>query len=62
MSIGAAITGTRPIEKIVYADFLSVCFDEVYNEAAKWRYTQGGMFTVPLVIRASTGAITIFGG
>lgn len=59
-AVGAAITGSRPIVEIMYADFLSVCFDEVYNKAAKWRYAHGGMFTVPLVIRASMGAI--FGG
>lgn len=59
-AVGAAITGTRPIVEIMYADFLSVCFDEVCNKAAKWRYTHGGMFTVPLVIRASMGAC--FGG
>lgn len=59
-AVGAAITGTRPIVEIMYADFLSVCFDEVFNKAAKWRYAHGGMFTIPLVIRASMGAI--FGG
>jgi acetoin:2,6-dichlorophenolindophenol oxidoreductase subunit beta len=59
-AVGAAITGTRPIVEIMFADFLSVCFDEVYNKAAKWRYAHGGMFKVPLVIRASAGAT--FGG
>ncbi len=60
MAVGAAITGTRPIIEIMFADFLAVCFDEVYNKAAKWRYVHGGMFKVPLVIRASMGAT--FGG
>lgn len=55
-AVGAAITGTRPIAEIMYADFLSVCFDEVYNKAAKWRYGHGGQFTVPLVIRTVMGA------
>ncbi|MDD4363855.1 MAG: alpha-ketoacid dehydrogenase subunit beta [Atribacterota bacterium] len=59
-AVGAAITGTRPIVEIMFADFLSVCFDEVYNKAAKWRYAHGGMFKVPLVIRSSMGAT--FGG
>jgi len=53
--VGAAITGTRPIVEIMYADFLAVCFDEVYNKAAKWRYAHGGQFTVPLVIRTAMG-------
>ena len=60
MAVGAAITGTRPIVEIMFADFLAVCFDEVYNKAAKWRYVHGGMFEVPLVIRSSMGAT--FGG
>jgi len=55
-AVGAAITGTRPIAEIMYADFLAVCFDEVYNKAAKWRYGHGGQFTVPLVIRTAMGA------
>ena len=59
-AVGAAITGTRPIVEIMFADFLAVCFDEVYNKVAKWRYAHGGMFTVPLVIRGSMGAC--FGG
>lgn len=54
--VGAAITGTRPIAEIMYADFLAVCFDEVYNKAAKWRYAHGGQFSVPLVIRTAMGA------
>lgn len=55
-AVGAALTGTRPIAEIMYADFLAVCFDEVYNKAAKWRYAHGGQFTVPLVIRTAMGA------
>lgn len=55
-AVGAAMTGTRPIAEIMYADFLAVCFDEVYNKAAKWRYAHGGQFTVPLVIRTAMGA------
>lgn len=55
-AVGAAITGTRPIAEIMYADFLAVCFDEVFNKAAKWRYAHGGQFTVPLVIRTAMGA------
>lgn len=55
-AVGAAMTGTRPIAEIGYADFLAVCFDEVYNKAAKWRYAHGGQFTIPLVIRTAMGA------
>ncbi|WBB89873.1 alpha-ketoacid dehydrogenase subunit beta [Verrucosispora sp. WMMC514] len=54
--VGAALTGTRPVVELQYADFIEVAMDEVYNKAAKWRYMHGGLFTVPLVIRAPEGA------
>jgi pyruvate/2-oxoglutarate/acetoin dehydrogenase E1 component len=55
--VGAAITGTRPIVELQFADFVAVAMDEIYNKAAKWRYMHGGQFTVPLVIFAPEGAI-----
>src|SRR5882762_328268 len=55
--VGAAITGTRPIVELQFADFVTVAMDEIYNKAAKWRYMHGGFFKVPLVILAPEGAI-----
>jgi pyruvate/2-oxoglutarate/acetoin dehydrogenase E1 component len=54
--VGAAITGLRPVVELQYADFISIAMDEIYNKAAKWRYMHGGLFTVPMVIRAAEGA------
>lgn len=54
--VGAAITGLRPVVELQYADFVSIAMDEIFNKAAKWRYMHGGLFTVPLVIRAPEGA------
>jgi len=54
--VGAALTGLRPVVELQYADFIEVAMDEVYNKAAKWRYMHGGVFEVPLVIRAPSGA------
>lgn len=54
--VGAAITGLRPVVELQYADFVAIAMDEIYNKAAKWRYMHGGLFTVPLVIRAPEGA------
>jgi pyruvate/2-oxoglutarate/acetoin dehydrogenase E1 component len=54
--VGAALTGLRPIVELQYADFITIAMDEIYNKAAKWRYMHGGLFTVPLVIRAPEGA------
>ena len=55
-AVGAALTGTRPIVELQYADFIEVAMDEIYNKAAKWRYMHGGLQTVPMVLRAPSGA------
>jgi pyruvate/2-oxoglutarate/acetoin dehydrogenase E1 component len=54
--VGAALTGMRPVVELQYADFIAITMDEIYNKAAKWRYMHGGVFSVPLVIRAPEGA------
>ncbi len=53
---GAALTGMRPIAELMFVDFLGVCFDMIYNQAAKFRYMFGGTATTPLVIRTTIGA------
>ncbi len=55
-SAGAALTGLRPIAELMFADFLGVCFDQIYNQTAKFRYMFGGKATTPLVIRTRYGA------
>jgi 2-oxoisovalerate dehydrogenase E1 component len=56
MGIGAAMAGMRPVVEIMYADFMSVCFDQIVNQAAKLRYMTGGRVSVPLTIRTQFGA------
>lgn len=56
MAAGAALTGLRPIAELMFADFLGVCFDQIFNQAAKFRYMFGGQARTPLVIRTMTGA------
>jgi pyruvate dehydrogenase E1 component beta subunit len=53
---GAAITGLRPVAELMFVDFIGVCFDQLYNQAAKFRYMFGGNAKTPLVIRAAIGA------
>ena len=53
---GAAATGLRPVADLMFVDFLGVCFDQIYNQAAKFRYMFGGKVTTPLVIRSMYGA------
>lgn len=53
---GAALAGLRPVAEIMFADFVGVCLDQIYNQAAKFRYMFGGKTRCPLVIRMSMGA------
>ncbi|MBI2994757.1 MAG: alpha-ketoacid dehydrogenase subunit beta [Gammaproteobacteria bacterium] len=53
---GAALTGLRPVAEMMFVDFFGVCFDQIYNQAAKFRYMFGGNARTPMVIRAMTGA------
>jgi acetoin:2,6-dichlorophenolindophenol oxidoreductase subunit beta len=39
---GAAVTGLRPVAELMFSDFLGVCFDQIFNQAAKFRYMFGG--------------------
>jgi pyruvate dehydrogenase E1 component beta subunit len=53
---GAALAGLRPVAEIMFADFVGVCLDQIYNQIAKFRYMFGGKTTCPVVIRAAMGA------
>ncbi|MEO0202281.1 MAG: alpha-ketoacid dehydrogenase subunit beta [candidate division WOR-3 bacterium] len=54
-AIGMALYGLRPVAEIQFIDFVYPAFDQIVNEAAKFRYRSGNQFSVPLVIRAPYG-------
>ena len=54
--VGAAATGLRPVAELMFVDFFGVCFDQIYNQAAKFKYMFGGKAVTPLVIRTMYGA------
>lgn len=56
MGIGAAFAGMRPIIEIMYVDFIGVCYDQLYNQAAKFFFMYGGKKPIPLVLRMPCGA------
>jgi len=56
-SLGAAITGMRPVADMHFADFVTCAMDEVVNQIAKVRYMFGGQVDVPLVLRMPTGSV-----
>lgn len=61
MGVGLAVSGIPTIVEVEMADFLSLAFDAIVNQAAKMRYVNDGKVNVPLVIFAPQGARTMFG-
>jgi pyruvate dehydrogenase E1 component beta subunit len=55
-AVGAALTGSRPIVEISFADFFMTCIDQLVNQAAKIRYMSGGQAKVPLTVISFGGA------
>ena len=53
---GAALAGKRPIAELMFADFVGVCLDQLYNQIAKFRYMFGGKSKCPVVVRMTYGA------
>jgi len=54
-AVGAAMAGLRPVAEIMTINFAFLAMDAIINHAAKVRYMFNGQFTVPLVIRTTTG-------
>ncbi|XP_048327968.2 2-oxoisovalerate dehydrogenase subunit beta 1, mitochondrial isoform X2 [Ziziphus jujuba] len=56
--IGLAAMGNRAIAEIQFADYIYPAFDQIVNEAAKFRYRSGNQFNCGgLTIRAPYGAV-----
>lgn len=55
MAIGAAMTGLRPIIEGMNMGFLLLAFNQISNNAGMLRYTSGGNFKIPIVIRGPGG-------
>jgi pyruvate dehydrogenase E1 component beta subunit len=60
-TMGAAMTGLRPIAEIMFSDFFAVCWDTVVNQIAKTRFMSDGQCSFPLVIRTANGGGARFG-
>jgi len=54
-SIGAALTGLRPVAELMTINFAFSAMEHIVNEAAKLHYMFGGQFILPLVIRTVSG-------
>ena len=55
MAVGAAMTGLRPIVEGMNMGFLLLAFNQISNNMGMPRYTSGGNFTIPTVVRGPGG-------
>jgi len=53
---GLALAGKRPIAELMFADFIGVSLDQIWNQMGKFRYMFGGKTTCPAVVRMAYGA------
>lgn len=57
MGVGLAMSGFRPVIELMFADFIGVCLEQVYNAAAKIPFMSGGRVKVPMVLKTAGGLI-----
>nr|YP_010336585.1 pyruvate dehydrogenase E1 component beta subunit [Rhodospora sordida]UNJ14991.1 pyruvate dehydrogenase E1 component beta subunit [Rhodospora sordida] len=55
LAIGSAMTGLKPIVEGMNMSFLLLAFNQIANNVGMLRYTSGGNFHLPLVIRGPGG-------
>ncbi len=55
VAVGAALAGQRPIGEIQFNDFVATGFNQLVNNAAKFRYRNG--VGVPMVVRMPFGGL-----
>jgi len=55
LAIGAAVEGMRPVAELMFADFMGVCLDQIYNHMAKIHFESGGNVKVPMVLTTAVG-------
>ena len=57
MCVGLAMRGYRPVVEIMFADFIGVCLEQVFNAIAKIPYMSGGRVRMPVVVKTAAGCI-----
>ncbi|NKJ08919.1 alpha-ketoacid dehydrogenase subunit beta [Rhizobium sp. SG741] len=55
MAVTAAMTGTRPVLEIMYADFIPLSLDALVNQASIYNYIWDGKVKMPFVLRTQGG-------
>ncbi len=54
MCAGAAAAGLRPVAEIMFMNFVTLCVEELYNQASKMHWMFGAQVKLPMVVRAMT--------
>ena len=54
-ALGMAVYGLRPVAELQFGGFSFVSFNQIGSQVTKFRARSGGVYTVPLVIRAPFG-------
>jgi pyruvate dehydrogenase E1 component beta subunit len=54
-TVGAALSGVKPVLEIMFMDFMTLAMDALVNQAAKARFMFGGQTSVPMVVRTPHG-------
>ncbi|MFK8059079.1 MAG: thiamine pyrophosphate-dependent enzyme, partial [Polaribacter sp.] len=55
LGTGLSIGGMQPIIEIMFGDFLTLAFDQIYNHACKFSGMYNNQISIPLVIRTPMG-------
>lgn len=55
VGIGLAVTGNRPLVEIMFGDFMTLAFDQLVNNAAKFFHMYDQKVSVPLIVRTPMG-------
>lgn len=61
LASGMALRGLHPVLEIMFADFLTLCADQIVNHAGKFCSMYGDIDTLPMVIRVATGGYRGYG-
>lgn len=55
MAVTAAMSGTRPVLEIMFADFMPLSLDALVNQASVFAYLWEGQVEIPMVLRTQGG-------
>ncbi|KPA85844.1 putative 2-oxoisovalerate dehydrogenase beta subunit mitochondrial precursor [Leptomonas pyrrhocoris] len=56
-AVGMAAVGWHPIAEVQFSDYIFPAFDQIVNEAAKYRFRTGGSYQCGMLIRAPCSAV-----